>query len=648
MKFLLVAPKQVGKGRSYGFPLGIAYISSSLKQAGYEVQCINMNHTDEPAEAVIGRAVAAFDPDVCGSGSTSLYHQQVKDIFDAARKAKPSIVNVAGGGLVSSAPAIALKLVNADIGVIGEGEHTIVDVAEALRSGSDLATVQGIVFDDGNGTYAQTEKRTANKDLDSLPWPDYEGFAVEKLFDAQRPSDEPFFHITDDPRCISMISSRSCPFACTFCFHPNGRVYRERSLDDFFAELDHVIERYNINLIDIFDELFAVKKARLLEFCERIRPYAINWTCQLHVSVVDEEVMDLLKGSGCSYISYGLESANDDVLLSMKKKTTRAQYDRVLAITYDKKVGIQGNFIFGDPAETLETANDTMDWWANNREYEINLSILQAYPGSEVYEHGVREGLIDRHKDYLPQGIINVTNMTDAEANILNNRVSVYRESLVRPAKILAYDAQPEPDPHRGDLYTVRWECPRCGHHNTFANLTNDVTHNYQYYTLACRSCFSRSSVENRARKIWVDNAASGLLNEGLALKQACRYEDAAAKFTEVMGLPFPQLGYDKPDAYVHAATELGNMWLHLRKAPREAILFHGFALKHRAYDPRYHMLYAVSLASAGCAHAAKLHIDTARRLADAADGETLAAVENLAASIDEAVRQEREPRYFN
>lgn len=654
MKFLLVAPKQVLKGYEYGFPLGIGYISSSLKQAGYEVRCINMNNTDEPTNEVVRQAVEEFDPDVCGSGATSLYYNQINEAFTAAKNTKPSIVNVVGGGVLSSAPDIALGLVNADIGVVGEGEHTILDIAEALGQGKNLNGVQGIVFDDGSGEIVHTEARPANRELDLLPWPDYEGFEVEALFDAQKVMDAPFYHIQDDPRCISMVSSRSCPFSCTFCFHPNGRIYRERSIDNFFEEIDYLVERYDVNLLDICDELFATKKKRLIEFCERIKPYNISWTCQLHVSVVNEETLRLMKDAGCSYISYGLESANNEILKSMQKKTTRERYDEILGITYDMKIGIQGNFIFGDTAETVETANDTMDWWSNNRKYQINLSLLQAYPGSVVYERAVKEGIVDRKKDYLPQGLINITGMDDKDLGRLRERVLIFRETLVIPAKVLTFEKQVDSDPFRGDLYHIEWECPRCNHHNDFHNVTVDTPNAFQTLRMACRDCFTRFDIQNLARPTITEEVSDRMHQEATELQAQGKLQDAAEKYWEILNMEYPGMTRDRPRAYVKAAFDFGNMNLQYQRFDK-AVKLYGIAVSRQSYDPAYHMAFAIALLADKSPNAAKLHYDTAQRL-QAVNSKTSGngvdpldqALGNLGYAINESLRSVNEPHFFS
>lgn len=648
MKVLLAIPKFVsGPGYSYDFPLGIAYISAAMKVAGHDVHCLNLNNHAEKPEDVVTEHIRAIDPDVFGSGSLSPHFKSIEAILKAAKAAKPDIVNLVGGGVVSADPITSLAMLGADIGVIGEGEITVLEILDAIAEGRDISAIGGIVFNGPDGKTVQTRPRKAIKDLDSFPWPDYEGFAAEKVISAGSPTDNYFFQTNENPRSIPMIASRSCPYACTFCFHPTGRVYRERSLDGFFEELDAVIEKYGVNMIAILDEIFAVRKQRLLDFCGRIKPYNLKWMVQLHVTTVDREVLGVMKDAGCTYISYGLESVNNDILLSMQKRSTRDQIETALKLTYEKKIGIQGNFIFGDQAETLETANDTMDWWAQHRHYHINLIQVQIYPGSPLCRRAVDKGLIADMKELIRNPYLNVTSMDDGTYVGLVRKLNVAQESILNPAKIISFEKQEKEHPLRGDLYRVEWECPRCGEHNYFRDILLNYNTHFQSFYLTCRGCFSRFDIENRSRKYWFHEKAEELYKQATALRDDGNLNAAVAKYFEIMAILFPQQINNRPDAVIRAAFDIGKISLNTGGFEKQAVYYFEEAIIRRSYDPNYHVAYALALLTEGSTGMARLYLRQAKMLSGTNGGDKID-FDRIGEMIDAAGEGEGGPRYFN
>ena len=245
---------------SYAFPLGLGYIAAALKDAGLTVRGLNLNHDYRPPFEAINEAVVEFDPDACGTGTLSPLYPQAAEVFTAVRAAKPDIVNIAGGGMISSGPEIAAKVLDFDFGVIGEGEESVVELAAALDQGRDPRQIPGLVLRDRRGNATLTAPRDPIRNIDDLPWPDYDIFGIREWFALVR------------ERSIPMIASRSCPLSCSFCFHPSGRTYRVRDLDRFLEEFDHLNRVYGIKTLSLNDELFALNTDRIRDFCTRIKP----------------------------------------------------------------------------------------------------------------------------------------------------------------------------------------------------------------------------------------------------------------------------------------------------------------------------------------------------------------------------------------
>jgi len=187
------------------------------------------------------------------------------------------------------------------------------------------------------------------------------------------------------------------------------------------SEINDAIGRYDINFLMIYDDCFAFDKKRLKKFCAEIKKIMkmnkkeIKWMCQLMVSVVDDPLLKELKAAGCVAISYGFESYSPIVLKSMKKSITPEQINFAFHTTVKNKLNVQANFIFGDIAETNETSKETLGWWIKNAKSQIFLGFVRPYPGSELYNHCIKKGIIQDELFFVKEQInsTEILNMTD-------------------------------------------------------------------------------------------------------------------------------------------------------------------------------------------------------------------------------------------
>lgn len=299
-----------------------------------------------------------------------------------------------------------------DYGIIGEGEHTVAELAAVLEEAGNLNEVNGIIYR-REGLYYKTAPRAEIGNLDELPYPDYEGLEYAEIL--KRTVNDPAALGRQRFGYISL--SRSCPFGCTFCFHPSGTKYRRRSLKSAFDEIDYLMTKYQVENFYVEDELFVARKEDLTEFCQEITKRKVGFVIQLRVDMVDEEKLIMLRDAGCLSVSFGLESADDRILRSMNKRITVSQIEEALALCYKLGINIIGNFIFGDPAETLETYSRTMQWWYEHEKYPIWLHPIIAYPGSAIYKYACAKGIISDPVAFIKEGcpLINLTGMSDKE-----------------------------------------------------------------------------------------------------------------------------------------------------------------------------------------------------------------------------------------
>lgn len=452
------------------FPLGPGYISSALKKAGHEVRILDLTFSDRGEDT--GRLCGALlheRPEVIGIGGLTRDFPRISCILDNLKNFVPDIPVVAGGGFLSSAPELMLQNTHISYGVIGEGDETVVELAAALSAGTGVAGVNGLVYRDARGEITSTPKRRPSIPVDDLPMPDFEGFDLERYLAHQTQTDfKPIDKSTSpllvvkNQRAVPIMLSRSCPFPCTFCFHSISE-YRQRSLDAIFAEIDFLIANYGANCLTVFDDLFSVNRERVLEFCKRIKPYNLMWYPQLRIDNVDPELIAVMRDAGCYEIGYGLESINADVLASMRKKINPDQIVRALETNYRGNVGMQGNFIFGDSAETVDTVNETLDWWLNNLKYGVNLSYLYVFPGTEIFKDCVRRGLITDQMGFIRQEcpIFNASQVEPSAYPQFLKLIYDFITTIRITGQVLRYEVDTTRGPDPAVALEVR--CPHCG-----------------------------------------------------------------------------------------------------------------------------------------------------------------------------------------
>ena len=492
---------------NYAFPLGLAYIFTSISNSKHNIECINLNHLNGSTEELLNKALNKKNYDIVCTGYMALGYATIEKILNTAKKHSSNPKIILGGSIITSEPKLIFNALKPDYAIVGEGEITIIELLDSIENKSNLKNVNGIMFRENNQIIT-TKPREIIADLDTIPFPKLEELGFLEFLENQ--SNDVNFNITDYPRPYAMLCSRGCPYQCTFCYHSLGFKYRERSIKNIIDELRIAIKKYNINSLSIFDDLFSINKERVYDFCKSIMELnketsrEIDWSCQLSVNNVDKELLETIKQAGCKVVSFGFESYSQKVLNSMKKPITPEQIDKAIKLTREVGLGIQGAFIFGDTAETKETAKETLDFWKKNCEGQIRLFFIQPYPGSEIYKRCIERGIIKDKLDFIKNKIshtnwINMTDtMTDQEISDLKKEILEARRKYypyVIPSKIKNT---------KTDKYELEIKCPFC---NEKVNYKNCSITNRLYFNrlVACKNCYMRISIVNLPYKLTMD-----------------------------------------------------------------------------------------------------------------------------------------------
>ncbi len=462
---LLVIPKEDNAiHREAMIPPGIAYINGALRAAEIPVIGMNLNFLPGEVNQLIWQAVRKYDVAYILCGGTTANIGGILECFCAARQANPHIVCIGGGAGFTAEPELFCRMTTADIAVLGEGEVTDVELLRTLDNGESLSQVEGIIYWDGE-QYIKTPERHVIQNLDQLPFPSYADLGIEDYFENEKSYENSAlfdYSYTEAPRVLPMFLGRSCPFGCKFCFHTTGRRYRVRSLDNFFAELDHWIALYQINGVLLMDELFGGKESVIVEFCRRIKPYQLPWVAEIRVELATPRVLRALKDANCNYLQLGLESMSSYVLQDMNKRISPLAIETALKTAYDLGIHVFGNFIFGAEQEDWNSFLTTYNWWNRHRHYQIKLLNILTYPNSVYYQNALKRGLITDKEQFIWEGmpLINLSKLNEYQWDKMRRVLRMTYTDGIFKAKILQIKEE-------NDQINLILRCSHCGQNFT-------------------------------------------------------------------------------------------------------------------------------------------------------------------------------------
>ncbi|PNU21162.1 hypothetical protein C2E25_03765 [Geothermobacter hydrogeniphilus] len=383
------------------FPLGVAYLAAVLRDAGADVQiyCQDLYHqSNEELAAYLDDNTF----DLIGIGFLAArFKETVEELCRVVTRHKKEAWLVLGGHGPSALPAYMLQRTGADVVAIGDAEQTVVELLHGKISGTPaIGDIRGIAWRRGSEVH-HNRPRPAIRDLDSLPLPAWELFPMRDYIGSVHFAGQP----EDVDRSLALISSRGCVNACSFC-HRLESGYRVRSVDNVLDELQLLIERYRIEYFLFLDEMFILNKKRLLEFERKLdqRGMQIRFSCAARVDIIDREVAGILKRCGCRFITFGIESTNDNVLRLMRKNTTLQKNIRAVeAVNEVGGIGLSLNLLWGNIGDTEESLRTNVEFIKRYNNYQQVRTIRPPtpYPGSALYQYAIEQGLLTGPDDFF-------------------------------------------------------------------------------------------------------------------------------------------------------------------------------------------------------------------------------------------------------
>ncbi len=416
-------------------PLGLCYLAAALLRAEIKSRIIDALSFDKTMEETVAEIVNQ-NPCYVGISSMTVGIFRAAELAEQIKKTDPKIVTIIGGAHITAIPQETMnRFSQFDIGVIGEGELTIVELIETLESKGNIEYVNGLIVRKPNGHLMLTDPRPYIKDLDSIPFPAWDMAPHLKYYheSATRFSKLPL---------ASIITSRGCPGRCLFCDNKTfGRKFRTHSAKYVIDMIKYLKASYGIRSLVFYDDYFIADKKRLYEICNMMIQEQLNlqWVCSARVNAVNDEMLSLMKRAGCFQIAYGIESGNQDILNFQQKGITLGRIRSAVEMTRNAGIRTKGYFIIGHPTETIETIQQTINFAKLLPLDNFQATYFTPFPGSPAYDIADKYGKFEN--DWAKMNMWDIVFVPNGftEKLLRYYLKSAYRKFYLRPKIIFSY-----------------------------------------------------------------------------------------------------------------------------------------------------------------------------------------------------------------
>ncbi|WP_029915095.1 B12-binding domain-containing radical SAM protein [Pelobacter seleniigenes] len=389
-------------------PLGLASIAAYLDQAGFNSSILDC-YAHPDADACFVQLLRELRPALLGiSVTTASIHDGVR-MAGLAKAELPELKVAVGGPHVSALKEKVLEFsALLDYAVIGEGEQTLLELAQL--GGAVPERVEGVVWRRGDGSIANNGYRTTALVLDELPFPAYEKLAGYP--DAYK---LPIFNYPKAPNS-SCISSRGCPYSCSYCDRSVfRRTFRYNSADYLYRHLAYLKDRFGIRHINFYDDQFTFHRGRVEEFCRLMieRPLGMTFNCAVRAEHVDRELLQLMKAAGCWMVSLGIESGDEELLSQHRQNANLDLLAETIRTIKSCGIRTKGLLMMGLPGENEASIRRSMEYVYSLPIDDFNLAKFTPFPGSPIYENIRELGSFDEdwpkmdcmHFQFVPHGM---------------------------------------------------------------------------------------------------------------------------------------------------------------------------------------------------------------------------------------------------
>ena len=397
MKIALINPSLETKIYTPWVPLGILYLGTILKESGYNVELLDAAAKFYNKNNVLNW-LKKVDPDIVGMSVFTVAFIPTMNLIKLIKEWNPSVKIVLGHYHPTIEAENILRKYGdyVDYCVRGEGEYTFLDLCNFLnkKEGKFPYDIKGLAFRDSKKKIILTPEAPLITNLDTLPIPD------RRLINFDYKWNFSNFEFSKS-KLTSILSSRGCPFNCSYCACTKfaKRRFRPRSPENIIKEL-LIIEQEGYTELNFVDDNFTLQPKRTIKICELIKKEKIdiNWHTDGRVDQTSQNMLNWMRKTGCKSIWFGFESANQRILDLYNKKTKVSQFNE--AIRKARKANIDlivGLFMLGAPTETLDEVKNTIKFAVNSDIDVPFFNVVEIFSGTKFWDDYISKKIINPH-----------------------------------------------------------------------------------------------------------------------------------------------------------------------------------------------------------------------------------------------------------
>lgn len=371
-------------------PISLGYVAKGLLMEGFSVKIVD-GVKEKLSHSSFGKVIEDYKPDVIGIQVYSCSVGIAKGYVAYLKRNYPSIIIVLGGPHVSGVKAEIFKdFTDVKYAFQGEADTSFPLFLKRAEAKASFNDINGLIWND-NGKIKENPP-SFEEDLDKI------GAPAWGLMDPRKYKGAPQGAVFRNTPIAPILTSRGCPFHCTFCanYITHGRKVRLRSIENVVGEIELLQKAYGVKEIHIIDDNFASSKERVLEFCNEVSKRGLKFTLTfpngIRLNSLDKEVLLKLKEIGCYSIIVGIESGSQKILNDMKKGLTIELIKEKVSLISSMGIDVTGFFIIGYPTETKGDIEETIKFAKELNLKRAHFSLFLPLPGTEITEQLKKEG----------------------------------------------------------------------------------------------------------------------------------------------------------------------------------------------------------------------------------------------------------------